>query len=296
MNKETNKNLFDFNMNKYITQDLKKSFIKAIYDITNNDINKKIQILNFDNSNKNEIEKECNIYLNVKKIDFTFEYQFFIPGKYEFKFEFIDLLKNASKLFYNYNSLISLNVEKFKTNYINNMDDMFNGCCKLESLDLFNFKTKDVKSMKRMFKQCNALKNINLSIFNTNNITDMTEMFCECNSLKFLNLSNFKTEKVNSMQRMFYKCSSLYFLNLSSFQLYNNKNISEIFSECSSLDCLYFSSFEKNNFINTKNMFYNSSFFSTLKKVYISEKIKCDENLIEKILKGILFEEWKITS
>ena len=34
MNKETNKNMFDFDMDKYISKDLKKSFIIAIYDIT----------------------------------------------------------------------------------------------------------------------------------------------------------------------------------------------------------------------------------------------------------------------
>ena len=217
MNKETNKILFDFNMDKYITQDLKVGFIKAIYDITEKDINQKIQLLNYDESNKNEIEKKCNIYLYDKKIDFTFEYIFIKPGKYEFKFEFIDLLQSANKLFFNCNSLISVNVEKFKTNYINDMVDMFNGCCKLISLDLSNFKTIEVKSMKGMFKKCNALQNLDLSSFNTNKVNDMTEMFSECNSLTSLHLSNFKTENVIFMNRMFYKCTSLYYLNLSSF-------------------------------------------------------------------------------
>ena len=204
MNKESNKTKFDFNIEKYITEDLKKSFILAIYDIGEEDINKKIQILNCDNINREEIKQKCNIYLNNNKIDFTFEYTFNNPGKYTFKFEFSDLLTNANKLFYECKSLISLNVEKFKSNYIKDMSDMFNGCSKLESLDLSNFKTKEVLSMKSMIKKCNSLKNVDLSSFDTKNVTDMSEMFCDCISLSFLNLSNFNTEKVTTMYRMFY--------------------------------------------------------------------------------------------
>ena len=298
MNKEINKNMFDFDLNKYITKDLKQSFIIAIYDITSKDINKKIQILNYDNSNKSEIEKICNIYLNEKKLDFSFEYIFNKPGKYTFKLEFNDLLKNANKLFYKCNSLISINVERFKSNYINDMTDMFNGCYKLESLDLSNFKTKEVKSMKRMFKQCNSLNNLDLSSFDTSQVTDMTEMFSECNSLTILKLSNFQTTEVKSMNRMFYKCSSLSFLNISSFQYFNIDNFSEMFRECSSLDYLYSSTFEINHIINSDKMFYNCSFFKLLEEVFLSEKMASDEakNSIEILLKDMIFNEGYITS
>ena len=195
MSKESNKAKFDFNVEKYIPVELKQSYIRAIYDIGINDINKKIQILNCDEKiNKKEIEKICNIYLENKKIEFNFEYIFDKPRTYTFTFEFSELLTNANKLFYGCDCLISLNFSKFKSNYIKDMTDMFNGCSNLTSSDLSNFKTKEVHSMKGLFKKCDSLKVLDISNFNTNNVIDMSEMFCECHSLTYLNLSNFNTQ------------------------------------------------------------------------------------------------------
>ena len=87
MNKESNKNKFDFNIERYIPDKLRKSYITAIYEITNDDINKKIQILNYDEKiNKDELEKICTIYLNDNIIKFTFDYIFSEPGEYKFMF------------------------------------------------------------------------------------------------------------------------------------------------------------------------------------------------------------------
>ena len=298
MNKESNKTKFDFNIEKYITPNLKESYIIAVYDITNDDINKKIQILNCEEkANKDEIKKICDIYLDNKIIDFTFEYIFNSPGKYTFMFKFKELLTNANKLFCGCCTLISLNFSKFKSNYIKDMTEMFCGCSKLESLDLSNFKTKEIFSMNSMFKGCNSLKNVDLSSFDTNNVIDMSEMFSDCNSLTLLGLSNFKTHKVKSMSKMFYKCSSLFFINLSNFQSNNINNISEMFSECTSLNYLDLSIFEIGDNINTENMFYNCPFFEFLKKEFISEIT--DNNIndsIEKICNEFLSNESKIIS
>ena len=48
MNKESNKIKFGFELRKYIPPELKQSYIIAVYDITLQDINKKIQIINCD--------------------------------------------------------------------------------------------------------------------------------------------------------------------------------------------------------------------------------------------------------
>ena len=272
MNKEENKNKFDFKIDKYIPKEYIQSYILATYDITINDINKNIQILNCDeNINKNEIQKICNIYLNDQKIDFTFEYEFKEPGKYVFHFEFDELLKNANKLFYNCNTLISLDFRKFKTNYLKDMTNMFNGCSKLEELDLSSFKTKDVISMKSAFKDCSSLKTIDLSTFDTKKVTDMSEMFRNCNSLTILNLSNFETEKVNSMSNMFYGCKSLFFINISKFVL--NKDIK------------------------AENMFYDCPYFTNLKNEFISEITDNDiSNFFQMAFNAHLLDEGKIIS
>ena len=39
MNKESNKNKFDFDIEKYIEPEYKQSYITAIYEITKDDIN-----------------------------------------------------------------------------------------------------------------------------------------------------------------------------------------------------------------------------------------------------------------
>ena len=284
MNKESNKTKFDFNVEKYIPPNLKKSYIIALYDITDDDINKKVQILNFDEQlNKNKIQEICDIYLNGEKITFTFEYTFNKPGKYTFTFEFKELLINANKLFCGCSSLINLNFNLFKSNYITDMTDMFNGCSKLSELDLSAFKTKEVLTMKRAFKGCCSLKSLDLSTFETHNVKDMSEMFSECSSLTLLNFSNFKTEKVKTMHRMFYKCSSLYYINLSNFQSNSVVDISEMFADCSSLNSLDLSLFEINDKINTDKMFLNCLFFKSLKDEYISGLT--NENIENSIIK-----------
>ena len=297
MNKKTNKNKFDFDINKYIPPNLKQSYIFATYRITIQDINKKIQIINHNENNKKEIATICEIYLNNKKIDFTFEYIFNSQGEYTFMFQFNDLLTNASSLFKNCKHLISINFSKFKSNYLNDMSNMFQGCSNLEILDLSNIKTKDVLNMKSVFKDCISLKEIDLSNFNTNKVIDMSEMFCGCNSLTFLNLSNFKTYNVNNMYRIFYKCSSLFFINLSSFESTKVKDIREMFSECSSLNALDLSNFEINNNINTEKMFYNCSYFKSLRNEFMSELSDLNiQNSIKKTSEEFLESQSQILS
>ena len=309
LGKDSNKDKFDFDIDKYIPQELKTSYIIAAYDITDKDINKKIQIINCDeNINKSELEHLCEIFYEDKKIDFTYKYEFNTPGKKVFMFKFNNLLQNGNKLFFGCNYLISLKLEKFKSNYFKDMTDMFNGCCKLEKLDLSSFKTKDVKSMKGIFKGCTNLKSVDVSTFDTYNVEDMSEMFCDCTSLTFLNLSNFQTEKVKTMYRMFYNCKLLFFINLSSFKSNKMKNFSEMFAECSALKNLNLSNFEignddkkddkngdKKDDINTDNMFFNCSYFNSLKNEYLSEIT--DENIyssIKKITKDFLDNQTKI--
>ena len=287
-----NESIFDFKIEKYISEDLKKNSIIAIYEISQNDINKKIQILNHGDKNKNEIEKLCTIYLNDKKIDFSFEHIFIKPGKYTFKFEFNDLLTDASKLFYDCKSLISLNFDKFKTNIVTDMSYMFNNCISLQSLDLSNLRTNSVTTMKSMFNACTNLKNLDLSFFNTENVTDMSEMFCNCNNLKFLNLSNFNTQNVESMYRMFYGCNLLFFLNLSKFQTNNVTNMKEMFFQCSTLNSLDLSNFDTSNVDNMENMFKDCLYFTNLKNEFITNITDKDiEDTIEKTTKTFFQKE-----
>ena len=290
---EKDQTKFEFDVEKYIPPESKMGYIIATYEINNIDLDKNIQILNCEITNKKEIQDICEIYNEGKKLDFSFTYYFTHPAKYKFKFLFKKLLKDASKLFYGCESLISLDLKNFKTNYIRSMDDMFNGCKNLKDLDLSSFKTKDVTSMKNMFYNCKSLKNIEISELNTINVINMNSMFGNCASLTLLNLSKFNTKNVVDMSKMFKGCSSLIFMNLTSFNTAKVKNMFNMFHGCSSLPSLNISSFKITRSTTTINMFSECTSLNTL---YVSKDFEDKSNGMNKMfnnstpLPNILFE------
>ena len=69
------------------------------------------------------------------------------------------------------------------------MDIMFYNCSKLISIDLSKFNTSKVDNMERMFTNCINLKYLDISNFNFSNIKNTISMLYNCSSLIFLNLS-----------------------------------------------------------------------------------------------------------
>ena len=127
---------------------------------------------------KNEEEiKECEIYINDKKIDFTYYYTFKNKGKYIIKYKFKKLLNSCNFMFCGCKSLLSLNLSNFNTQNVTNMGYIFNGCKSLSTLDLSNINTQNVTDMGCMLYHCNSLSSLDLSNFNTQNVTDMQSMF-----------------------------------------------------------------------------------------------------------------------
>ena len=51
-------------------------------------------------------------------------------------------------------------INKFITNKVSNMEEMFQQCYELEYLDLSNFNTSNVEDMEAMFNYCYKLKDI----------------------------------------------------------------------------------------------------------------------------------------
>ena len=140
----------------------------------------------YDKSKENEEEiKDCEIFINDKKINFSYYYKFPRAGNYIIKYKFKRLLKITNFMFADCNSLIALNLSNFNTQNVTNMSNMFYKCNSLTSLDLSNFNTQNVINMSCMFYYCNSLKSLDLSNFNTQNVTDMSYMFSNCNSLIF---------------------------------------------------------------------------------------------------------------
>jgi len=196
------------------------------------------------NDDKEEIKRNSlNKDDKVSKIKIIIDYQ----------------INSLAYLFYNCNSIKSINFKKFYRNNINNMSNMFNGCYYLREINLNNFNTDNVEDMRDMFNDCKFLKEINLTNFKTNNVTDMRDMFYNCSSLKELNLSNFNTNNVTNMSRMFENCSSLKKLDLSSFNTDNVTNMRYMFNKCLSLKDLNIINFNTKNVTNMTGMFFDCS-------------------------------------
>ena len=89
------------------------------------------------------------------------------------------------------------------------MSSMFSVCWALTSLDVSKFDTSKVTNMESMFYGCKALTSLDVSSFDTSNVTGMSNMFGYCNALTSLDVSSFDTSKVTNMMYMFYHCPSL---------------------------------------------------------------------------------------
>ena len=100
--------------------------------------------------NEKEI-KECEIFINDKKINFNYYYEFENEGYYTIKYIFKKLLKSTNYMFYDCESLISLDLSNFNTKNVTNMNFMFSNCSLLISLDLSNFNTQKVINKSLIF-------------------------------------------------------------------------------------------------------------------------------------------------
>jgi len=272
--------------NKYeknIEENIKKNnIIIGEINISSNDVNKDIQIINsFENykrnrnirmidekdyykyENEKEIKENIEIRINGKKIDFSYLYKFNKEGKYKIEYLFKKNLTKTNHMFYNCKSITNLNLSNFNTQNVTNMNNMFAICESLTNLNLSNFNTQNVTDMSNMFAFCNSLTNLNLSNFNTQNVTDMSYMFSGCNSLTNLNLSNFNTQNVTNMSYMFSGCESLT-LNLSNFNTLNVINMSNMFTCCNCLTNLNLSNFNTQNATNMGCMFNNCKSLTNL--------------------------------
>ena len=194
-------------VNEYFKTDPEKNFFSSSFEISTNDVNKGVAIMNYNNDAKSinlkEIKDFCQMYLNEEKIPFNFEYNFPKPGNYNFKISYKFALVNTSHMFFGCKTLLSLDLSNFDTSHCKNMASMFFGCRNLKNLNVSNLNTSKVTYMSNMFAYCSSLKTLNLSNFNTENVTNMGNMFQDCTSLVELNIENFSSKKLTFMEGIF---------------------------------------------------------------------------------------------
>ena len=245
------------------------NFIICEHIINDSKLSHSIQILNSyegalnndsnleGSNNKNDIEKNCELYLNDKKISFSFKIKFTQTGKNVLKFVFKKPLSNLNFMFYNCKTVKSIDLSNFNTYNVNNMSYMFCYCQSLTSINFSNINTENVTNMSRMFNYCQAIQKLDLSHFNTAKVVNMKFMFCHCDSLNEINVSNFNTKNVLDMNSMFNTCKKLKRLDLSKFETNNVTNMFNMFCDCSSLEYLNINSFTTEKVSNMGGMLYH---------------------------------------
>ena len=162
---------------------------------------------------------------------------------------------DMSYMFYECESLTSLDLSGINTSAVTNMEYMFARCSALTSLNLTGLDASAVTSMFRMFNGCSSLKSLDLSSFGTSALTSMTEMFINCSSLTSINFSGFNTSAVTSMNNTFAACKSLTSLDLTGFDTSKVETMYQMFLNCRSLTSLDLSSFDTSKVTTMAEMF-----------------------------------------
>ncbi len=175
---------------------------------------------------------------------------------------------NMMYMFYQCNTITSLDLSRFKTKNVTNMKEMFHNCKNLKTLDLGNFNTSNVTDMYGMFSSCRELTTLNVSSFDTSNVKDMRYMFYYDYKLNSLDISGFDTKKVTHMNFMFYN-TDLEYIDVSGFDTSEVKNMECMFDGSRKLKTLDLSNFNTSKVINFDNMFQACS---NLEKIYASDK------------------------
>ncbi len=91
---------------------------------------------------------------------------------------------DCSRLFLNFTSCTSIDLDSVNTANVSNMSNMFSGCSGLTTLNISSWNTAAVTNMERMFSGCSNLATIYAGInWTVENVTSAGNMFSGCTSL-----------------------------------------------------------------------------------------------------------------
>ena len=144
-------------------------------------------------------------------------------------------LESMFDMFDGCSSLTALDLSAWNLNNVINMESLFKNCSGLTSVALPKVTSKKIQYMQRMFSGCSSLTSIDLSGWNVENVTEMGDLFYGCSNLKDLDLSGWTPRSLTKIYRMFLNCTSLESINLSGWNLENMTEIQYMFSGCTSL-------------------------------------------------------------
>ena len=190
---------------------------------------------------------------------------------------------DMSFMFYNCYSLVSLELNRIKTDYTQYMAYLLYNCKSLTNLIFYNsnFSNYDIIDMTGIFQNCESLITLDLSNFYTPKVEIMWDMFKGCKSLQNLIILNFDTSQVTDMQSMFEGCSSLVTLNLNHFYTSKVQYMNTMFKDCVKLESLYFNQSTSESLGTMYRMFYNCSSLKYLNIFLLIEDVQSIAEIFE---------------
>lgn len=114
-------------------------------------------------------------------------------------------------MFYDNNTLISIDLDGMDLSNRASMSRMFNGCRQLQEIYNINkLDTSSISDMTDVFQNCQSLTNLDLSNWNVEEVWEFTSMFRSCSNLKDLKLFKSKiNDQMFGIEGMFYGCNNL---------------------------------------------------------------------------------------
>lgn len=174
----------------------------------------------------------------VKNSEDTSKYDLYIQGDGA-----LYANEDSKFLFNNMPSTTSINnLTILDTSLTKNMSYMFSDLVMLKSLDVSRFDTSNVVNMESMFNctgfNSDLIEIIGLENFDTSNVTNMSLMFAgfayaSKNDYSFT-LSNWDVSKVDSFQSMFlssFSDSGNIYINLDGWKMKSNANVNDMFCQ-----------------------------------------------------------------
>ena len=195
-------------------QDIDHSIGKIICKYKISSINKPIQILSTDYLKRSDF----NIYINNKKINYTYEYTFEKTGENEIEFLLNEDI-NMYLMFKNINSLTTVNIISEKGAKLLSIISAFENCTNLEEVIINGIDTKEITTLHKTFynTKISSLEGINIT---SKKITDMSYSFAGSNIISLTSL-NIETRNVKNMSYMFFNSKLLNEVNLKKINTSN---------------------------------------------------------------------------
>ena len=176
---------------------------------------------------------------------------------------------NFMEMFFN------CNIKSFDLSVINmpkaqNFERMFQYCPSLKTVNMANCDLRKLESMLLMFFECSSLTSVNFGkSMDLSNLIEMGGMFDRCTSLKEMDLRALKTPKLESMAGLFIECKSLTKVNLEGMDTSKVTHVIGMFSDCDSLKVIDLSSLDFSSTCDKNVGFAND----TVKVIYTPKKL-----------------------